>query len=111
MEITAITPKQLAERWQISIAKVYEDNNAGKLPQIPNNKNRFSLEAIEQMEREAIFERCSLKTPLERKLRKELDEKNILLSKCDETIKELQGVIARIQALSIQAIYPKDIDK
>lgn len=30
MNPTVLTPKQLAERWQICLTKIYEDNNAGK---------------------------------------------------------------------------------
>lgn len=75
MQETVLTPKQLAECWQLSLAKIYEDNNAGKLPQLPTSRNRFLLIAIEEMEREAIFDKNSIRTSKERRFGRELAEK------------------------------------
>lgn len=74
MESTVLTPRQLAERWQICLTKIYEDNNAGRLPHLKTNKNRFPLAAIEEMEKEALFNKYDIKTPRERRLEKESRE-------------------------------------
>ncbi|RUT55277.1 hypothetical protein NPD9_1728 [Clostridium botulinum] len=74
MNITVLTPKQLAERWQTCLTKIYEDNNAGKLPHLKANKNRFPLIAIEEMENEPLFNKYDIKTPRERRLEKESEE-------------------------------------
>ncbi|AUM96356.1 MULTISPECIES: hypothetical protein [Clostridium] len=74
MEPTVLTPKQLAERWQTCLTKIYEDNNAGKLPHLKTNKNRFPLAVIEEMEKETLFNKYDIKTPRERRLEKESEE-------------------------------------
>lgn len=93
MNTTVLTPKQLAGRWQISLAKVYEDNNAGKLPQLPGNKNRFPIVAIEEMEKEAAFDKNNIKTPRERKLEREIEQKDLIMKRKDEEIKQLKGIL------------------
>ncbi|HDK7158442.1 TPA: hypothetical protein PTV43_003649 [Clostridium botulinum] len=74
MKSTVLTPKQLAERWQICLTKIYEDNNAGKLLHLKTNKNRFPLLAIEEMEKKVLFNKYNIKTPRERRLEKESEE-------------------------------------
>ncbi|MDS1004426.1 hypothetical protein P9J83_13075 [Clostridium sporogenes] len=74
MKPTVLTPKELAERWQICLTKIYEDNNAGKLPHLKTNKNRFPLIAIEEIENEPLFNKHNIKTPRERRLEKESKE-------------------------------------
>jgi hypothetical protein len=107
-KITVLTPKQLSERWQISLTKVYEDNNAGLLPQLPGNKTRFPLIAIEEMEKEPMFEKNNIRTPRERKLEKELDVKEIQLKEKDNKIKELEASIAEIQTITLKMFIAKN---
>lgn len=103
--ITALTVEQLSERWQLSKSKIYEDVNAGKLPHLPNARNRFPITAIEDIENEAMFDKSNLKTPRERKLERELQERDKLLTYKEEEINKLRRIVAQIQTYSTEAIY------
>lgn len=103
--ITVLTPKQLSVRWQISIAKVYEDNNTGLLPQLASNKNRFPLIAIEDMEKEPLFDKKNISTPRERRYKRELNDQQRLLSQKDEEITKLKAAIAKVQSFTTQFIF------
>lgn len=106
-KVTVLTPKQLAERWQISQAKVYKENNAGLLPQLPTNKNRFPLIAIEEMESEPTFNKNNIKTPRERRLEKELELRINQLKEKDIEIRRLESTLAEIQAISMKIFITK----
>jgi len=102
---TVLTPKQLAERWQISLAKVYEDNNTGLLPQLSSNKNRFPLIAIEEMEKEPLFDKENISTPRERRYKRELDDQQKLSTLKDEEISKLKLAIAKVQSFTTQFVF------
>jgi len=102
---TVLTPKQLSERWQISLAKVYEDNNIGLLPRLSSNKNRFPLVAIEEMEKEPLFDKENISTPRERRYKKELEEQQRLLIQKDNEITKLKSAIAKVQSFTTQFIF------
>lgn len=105
MGVTVLTPEQLATRWQVSLSKIYEDNNAGKLPQLPNHRTRFPLSGIEAMENEPLFDKNNVRTPRERKLLRELEDKNRLLGLQEDEIRRLKALIAKIQIISTEEIY------
>lgn len=102
---TVLTPKQLSERWQISLAKVYEDNNAGLLPQLPSNKNRFPIVAIEEMEKEPMFDKENISTPRERRLEKEAEELKLEVKRKDDEITDLKAKISQILSIGAEVIY------
>lgn len=107
MDISVLTPKQLAERWQISLAKVYEDNNAGKIPHLTENKNRFPIAAIEEIEMEATFDKNNVKTPRERRLERELEQQSRILSQKDMEIQKLSNLLLEIQIMATKEIYSR----
>lgn len=102
---TVLTPKQLSERWQISLAKVYEDNNAGLLPRLSSNKNRFPVVAIEEMEKELSFDKENISTPRERRYKRELEDQQRLLNQKDEEITKLKSAIAKVQSFTTQLVF------
>lgn len=102
---TVLTPKQLSERWQISLAKVYEDNNTGLLPRLSSNKNRFPLVAIEEMEKEPLFDKENISTPRERRYKRELEDQQRLLNQKDEEIAKLKSAIAKVQSFTTQVVF------
>jgi hypothetical protein len=105
MNSTVLTPKQLAERWQVSLTKVYEDNNAGRLPHLPGNKNRFPIAAIEEIEMASTFDKNNIKTARERRLERELQERNLIIEQKNEQIQKLRGYLAELQITITKAIY------
>jgi hypothetical protein len=105
-KITVLTPNQLAKRWQVSTAKIYEDNNTGKLPRLPNNRTRFPLAAIEEMER-GSFDKNDIKTHIERRLRRENEDLNKIIELKNEEISRLMEAIAKINAFTTEFIYVK----
>lgn len=109
VEPTVLTPKQLAERWQISLTKIYEDNSAGKLPQLPGNRNRFPINAIEEMEQEASFDKNNIKTPRERRMERELQEKESILEQKDKEIATLKTRINAMISIGAEVIYTNDV--
>jgi hypothetical protein len=102
---TVLTPKQLSERWQISLAKVYEDNNTGLLPRLSSNKNRFPVVAIEEMEQEPSFDKENISTPRERRYKRELEDQQRLLTQRDEEIAKLRTAIAKVQSFTTQLVF------
>ncbi len=105
VESTVLKPQQLADRWQVSLTKIYEDNNAGKLPHLKNNRNRFPLKAIEELENEAGFDERDIPTPLERSLRRKVNELQEILNLKDKETAKLKLQIARAQAFLTETIY------
>lgn len=104
-ESTVLTVKQLAERWQVSLSKIYEDNNAGKLPHLKANRKRFPIQAIEDLENDLDFDRTNISTPAERRLKRRVRELEELSELKDKQIAELKLNIARAQAFLTQMVY------
>ena len=102
---TVLTPKQLANRWQISVTKVYEDNNTGKLPQLSSNKNRFPLIAIVDIENEPLFDKENISTPKERRYKREAENLQIILNQKDKEILKLKAAIAKVQSFTTEFVF------
>lgn len=102
---TVLTPKQLSQRWQISLTKIYEDNNTGLLPQLSSNKNRFPLIAIEEMEKEPLFDKENISTPRERRYKREVEGLQRAMIQKDEEIAKLKSAIAKVQLITTQLVF------
>ena len=102
---SVLTPKQLSQRWQISLAKVYEDNNTGKLPQLLSNKNRFPLVGIEDMEKEPTFNKENISTPMERKYKRKVEDLEMVLIQKDKEILKLKSAIAKVQSFTTELVF------
>jgi hypothetical protein len=100
-----LKPQELADRWQVSLSKIYEDNSAGKLPHLKTNRNRFPIKAIEAIEDEAEFDERDIPTPLERKLKRRVKELEEVMSSKNKEIFQLKQIIAKVQMFTTEFIY------
>ncbi|OAA91311.1 hypothetical protein [Clostridium coskatii] len=103
--VSVLKPQQLADRWQVSLTKIYEDNNAGLIPHLKTNRNRFPIAAIEAMENETGFDERDIPTPLERKQRRKIAELEKMLELKDEEIKKLRSNIVKACTFLTEEVY------
>lgn len=95
-EVTTISPENLAKRWDIDPSTVYKYVNTGILRRVSKiGAVRILISDVEELEDDSSGRNKSFR---ERKLERALSEK-------DKEIQVLKDAIARIQLVSIEAVY------
>ena len=95
IEVTTISPENLAKRWNIDATTVYKYVNSGILRRVNKiGAVRVLLSDVEELESSSD----KSKSFKERKLERKLEEK-------DKEIEVLKGVIAKFELVNAEAVY------
>lgn len=105
VKVMVLKPQQLADRWQLSLSKIYEDNSAGKLPHLKINRNRFPLKAIERLENEVGFDKNDIQTSRERELNRKIDQLEDLIQIKNKEIFKFKQIISKIHVFLTEYMY------
>lgn len=95
LDTIAISPENLAKRWQIDNTTVYKYVNSGILRRVDKiGAVRILLSDVEELENSGE----KSKSFRERKLERKLEEK-------DKEIEKLKGILAKFQLVNAEAVY------